>query len=1088
MSFLERVGLSTAAILLLSHPSLVAAPKSVHKVAPHLGAADSAATFYYDQDFVTNPSLVAVPDQAVILTLAPGSGPQQHMVRYQLAAGSYNFCLAQDAALVSMSVTDSVGNSIASVQPGTCLQPALQPNTFTITVVHDGTKVTGDPRIMFIQFSRAPVSVVNADGAPKTGYWAIQPDPSQDPAGASRQGRLRALPLQNIVPGANPAILGMPLAADWTSVQFDDAALLRLDQPALLQNDVPVTTTPAFSPQDNFVTQVLFGNSSSPPVASSLNGHMNVDDRANGKLRLGATSIVGLLGQRWSYLVGSSFIYFRPIFNLNPPPPDFIGQLLFRFFPALKQLPPPVPAEGEVVLYQGCNFSGNATVFALDTPSLSALTSAITTIDKNTASIQLGPNTQLTLYSEPGYSGISQVIQSNTACLDSFPIGRGVSSFQIRPFIPNVSVSASCISCKLQGANLAGTNMAGSTLRGSNLSGATFANSFLTGSDLTYVTFSQASVGGLQIDQSDLTGSDLTGIDLHSLHSMNEIRLDNVVGLAGSSLQNLVLSNLSLRYMDLEYTNLAGAQMRGTDFTGADMAQAQLSGPSTDLSESTLTSADMVGASFNQANLTGAHLNTGELAFATFTGTNATSAVFDDADVGGTAFSAPDAILNGASFQGANLGASLYSEAQLGEVKLQKAVFDGQQIQVPSLANLDFTGASFQGSNFAQVSNYSGAKFIGANMSGAVFPPGALAGADLTSAILTGAHLAGVDLRAAASIRGITLDQALGLNGADMSGIVLNGSSLRQINLSGTKLYGAQLNHVNLDGADLSGAFLNKSSPAKGVAASLSGAYMRNVNLSQAQLAGANLTNASFYGTVAAGQGSCSASRGFTSGCASAAGAVLDNTQLSGAYLFGVDFTGAQISGVQFSNAFLAGANFANAVIAADTTSGTNSGFPGAFLQGTNLATAAQISGVSFIDSFVDFSPQGNTIYVLLNGTHTLFPGYWGTPGQPVCAEASYPQATTVPTADPTITCPNGNTYSAGCGAANADASNPNWASAVQFSQIASYQFPATYPPNPPPTPVCTFDPNWLQGSVGAPPPKPPEPRPPHRRPHPRKH
>ena len=49
---------------------------------------DPARTFFYEQDFVADPTLVALPSQVSVLTLSPASGTnsslQQHNVRYQL--------------------------------------------------------------------------------------------------------------------------------------------------------------------------------------------------------------------------------------------------------------------------------------------------------------------------------------------------------------------------------------------------------------------------------------------------------------------------------------------------------------------------------------------------------------------------------------------------------------------------------------------------------------------------------------------------------------------------------------------------------------------------------------------------------------------------------------------------------------------------------------------------------------------------------------------------------------------------------------------------------------------------------------------
>ena len=171
----------------------------------------------------------------------------------------------------------------------------------------------------------------------------------------------------------------------------------------------------------------------------------------------------------------------------------------------------------------------------------------------------------------------------------------------------------------------------------------------------------------------------------------------------------------------------------------------------------------------------------------------------------------------------------------------------------------------------------------------------------------------------------------------------------------------------------------------------------------------------------------------------------MNNTQFAGAYLYGVDFTHAKIQGVQFGNAVLIGANFDQAELSADTNIGTNSGFTSAFLQGTNLGTATLV-GTSLQGAFVDFTDGGNDMYLQLDGTHTVFPG-WKTPGQQVCVFVFYGTATTVPTMGTTLTCPDGSTAAPnGCGPM--EGANLRWKSPVDIAQAsppASYVNPATY-------------------------------------------
>ncbi len=461
--------------------------------------------------------------------------------------------------------------------------------------------------------------------------------------------------------------------------------------------------------------------------------------------------------------------------------------------------------------------------------------------------------------------------------------------------------------------------------------------------------------------------------------------------------------------------------------------------------------------------------------------------------------------LEGWNFSGADL-----SGATLTNVKLRNGALDGAILAGTKLSCVDFSGTDQNHPTDLTSVDFSKVQWIQTNgcknnfsytlLSVTGLPPSLWKYVNVAYATFVDAKgqqlsseahpldLSGVTL-AGIWLEGAVLDYATGLAGANLTRAVLSHASLRHVDLSGgAKLNGAQLDDANLEGANLSEADLTKS--GDGPAANLEGAFLKNVNLSKAQLDGADFTNASFYGTTAVGTGTCIPDKntGFTNACATAAGATINNTQFSDGYLVGVDFTGATIQGVQFANAVLAGANFAGASLSVDTRVGTNSGFSGAFLQGTNLAPAKSLVGISLAGAFVDFSPLGNTLYLKLGGQHTVFAGYWNTPGQIVCAEMSYTgppnaQQPLVPTTNETIICPDGNTYPQGCGPANTDGSNQHWQSPVDITQVASYQFDSTYTKAPlSGNAICAFDPRWsgaetsLPGKPRHPQPKRPQP------------
>ena len=160
------------------------------------------------------------------------------------------------------------------------------------------------------------------------------------------------------------------------------------------------------------------------------------------------------------------------------------------------------------------------------------------------------------------------------------------------------------------------------------------------------------------------------------------------------------------------------------------------------------------------------------------------------------------------------------------------------------------------------------------------------------------------------------------------------------------------------------------------------------------------------------------------------------------------DFSSTQIIGTKFNGAVLVGANFASATFAVDST-GHGPDFSFAYLQGVQFDTAT-LTNTSLSGAFVDFGAKtnhhtGNIMQILLDTHYTAFRG-WEAPKQEVCVQASYESFTKVPTNIPTMTCPDGNIYAAGCG--SREASNTQWASPSRIDQTSPpgwYLYDATY-------------------------------------------
>ena len=475
----------------------------------------------------------------------------------------------------------------------------------------------------------------------------------------------------------------------------------------------------------------------------------------------------------------------------------------------------------------------------------------------------------------------------------------------------------------------------------------------------------------------------------------------------------------------------SGCQMIGVNLSGTAKAPLQL------------TNKYLYGANFSQATFSYVDLSLDTLSAVHFDGATLSNVSFLNTQLQGT------------SFEGAKLSCADFHGADSNHlVDLTQASFTNATWLTARncLNNLSYTKLL--------VTQFPPSAWHTSNLTGAVFVDAA--GKQLSSMnqplTLNNAKMAGV------SLQGAILDYAV-MNNADLTGAFLSNTSWVGANLENAKLYAATLVNANFDGANLGFAYLTKLS-SDGKAANLEGAFLRNVNLSNSKLSGAKFTNASFYSTIPAGISTCVVSNGFTDSCATAAGAIMEDTDFGGGYLYGVDFTESTVQGTHFGNSFLTGANFAGAQLSSDR-SGTEVGFSSAFLQGTNFTGATLKNGVSMADAFVDFGTGGsggfgNAIYLKLSGAHTGFPGYWGAPGDPVCVEMSYSNATGVPPTGPNDTCPDGNSYPKGCGPATPDGSNAHWKSPIDITSMASYQENATYTKAPSNgQPFCAQDPNW---------------------------
>src|SRR5262249_11397498 len=149
-----------------------------------------------------------------------------------------------------------------------------------------------------------------------------------------------------------------------------------------------------------------------------------------------------------------------------PPAPV---EVLFRFFPDGTQIGD--LKEGEIALFQECNYRGKAAVFAGRIPNLVELSSPVVTLAQSAASVKLGNNTGVKLHTGPVYTGKAQIVEVDTPCLDATPIKNNTTmSLEVTLLAPTILLSTrSCVGCRLVGADLSGYDLSGVDLSDSDL-------------------------------------------------------------------------------------------------------------------------------------------------------------------------------------------------------------------------------------------------------------------------------------------------------------------------------------------------------------------------------------------------------------------------------------------------------------------------------------------------------------------------------------------------------------------------------------------------------------------------------------------
>jgi uncharacterized protein YjbI with pentapeptide repeats len=641
---------------------------------------------FYERDFAQDQALAARPHDIVVLKLeATRRGVRENLARYRLDAGTHTFCLdTDDGDVTGLVVEDAAGRSVLELPlpvrqerghrlsrapaPVTCAETILPSDTYQLRFSHDGSRVTGASRVAFVQARPPNPSLVDHQGKPAAGWWALRPDPGLD--SARREGRVTLGPLAT---GVRPVI------ADFTSKRIDDSSLFDVQD----LHRPRVKTTSGGLPLDL------------AKLESSRYWTLGADDPARTQTFFQDITplVVTDLGQyqvqlgvrRADLQVASIFLSKTTasattvMLNYDQPRPDPARpapvEVLFRFFPdgtKIGEL-----QEGEIALFQECDYRGKAAVFAGRIPNLAELSSPVVTLAASAASVKLGNNTGVILHAGPIFTGTRQIVEVDTPCLDATPIKNNTTaSLEVRLLAPTILLSTrSCKGCRLIGVDLSGYDLSGVDLEGANL-----------------------------------TRANLTGISLENV-KLSNATLDEATGFAGADHSLVDLSNASLKRVNFSNALLYGAKLNGANLEGANLSHAFLNNNPT---AKIRNAASLSGAHLKNVNLSGAQLSGADFGNASFYGDNPAADLGCDTTKGflnGCA-SAAAATMNTTNFSGAYLYGVDFQEATIQGVQFTNAVLVGASFADatvsadPKLGTLThFTAAFLQGANLAATMN-----------------------------------------------------------------------------------------------------------------------------------------------------------------------------------------------------------------------------------------------------------------------------------------------------------------------------------------------------------------------------------------------
>ena len=619
-----------------------------------------ASGIWYEADFA-DPGAAARHHHTVVVDLEPANyigEPLENLVRYQLDVGTYRFCIDPDDEFITgFTLENDAGEVMLTLDRfNECVERDLPAGIYTKRIRHDGDEVVrkaaveGEQpqnRVAFVQSPSTP-RITDNNGQPLGGWWVVALGSDQKTIITTS---LREPPLDFCGPDDYPDPVPCPARlSEESPAGITAAQLFRFDHrmqgatvPVSMQVGVVNKTLPSplfvffYFGADEISAHIQDKNTAGCPIdVYSVWGGSGYLLATQGASLLNTACKTGTL--LFNDLGGYTF----QLYVLEPyhTPPVKAGvyrsdslvvisnvdwepvtlQVLMRLFRPEDGDDTAAIAdnlqEGEVALFEDCNYGGKMWVLGQETADFSRLSGPGFQLDNAISSVRVSQNTTAILYSDSHYQGKKQEIIADTPCLEGSTIGNNTASaLQFGKALDILISSNQCVGCKLAGVQLPEANLRNVDLRQADLRGANFFraklrkaklnDAVLSGDDtnLNFAELRQAVLTGAKLDSASLEGADL-----------RQATLTNA-DLSGAKLSKAHI----YQKIDLTRTTLDGA-----DFSEALMAEVKFSGS---LKRTIFNRAVLVNAEFDNSVLDTATFNGAWLVGVNFTGATSINSV-----------------------------------------------------------------------------------------------------------------------------------------------------------------------------------------------------------------------------------------------------------------------------------------------------------------------------------------------------------------------------------------------------------------------------------------------------------------------------